>query len=111
MARILETKVSKKKAKIKFEFEHNGKTHQRTSTLDSETFWKLSPRERDDHIRIRANHEREKIDTPRKKAKKEEQKDERSLKDSKGRNEGTDGEEDVSSVETGLGQQPDLEEE
>ena len=76
MARITDTKTTKKYATITFEFEHNGKIHQRKSKLKIDTFWKLSDRELKQHIGVRANHERSKIDNSGKTPKKEEQKDE-----------------------------------
>lgn len=101
MVRIIETKTTKKKAKITFEFEHNGKMHKRTSTLDVETFSRLSDRELNRHVRVRANHERKKIDTSRPKTKKEEQREESEIPEV----------EEPSEMEKGLEQQSDLEEE
>lgn len=111
MAKLIETKTTKKYAKITFEFEHNGKNYKRTSKLDIETFWKLSDRELDNHVRTRANHERKKIDNSRAKTKKEKQEDSRPNKSESEDLEHMVEEQNDETLESGLGQQPDLEEE
>lgn len=99
MARITDTKTTKKYAKITFEFEHDGAIHSRVSKLNVDDYWLMSDRDLKRHIRVRANHERSKIDNKRKTPEKEEQ----------GKKSEVSEIEESAQVEKGLEQQPDME--
>ena len=73
MAKLKKISTRGKKTTITFEFEHNGKTYVKKSKLNTEIFEGLDELELNRHIKVRANHERNKIDISRSKTKEEEQ--------------------------------------